>query len=241
MEPSLGAGRWSNLYANAHTRLMNKFIGLCSNVDYWPSVMYELGYRVKLVEQKISTKTDGVTPDVVVVSDKLLHSVVVDCKSGNNIDRDQDDRYKSIRAEHLFNWIDVREKARLTLSTCYVANDSNYGALRNHTDLPFVLFGRKFVEGRGDFGHDHLNQSLCKQSSLSSKFEPMLFYPFSACDDDPLILLHVMVGLLAWVRKSHPKSLSDLTKHETLTDLLKAVHPKYKYMGENTVTIFAIE
>lgn len=211
---------------------MNKFIGLCSNVNYWPSVMYELGYRVRLVEQKISTKTDGVTPDVVAVSNRLMHSVVVDCKSGNNIDHDQDNRYKNIKAEHLLNWIDIREKSRLTLSACYSVNDSNYDDLRGHTDLPFVVFGSEFVEGKGDFGHDDLNRSLCKQTSLSNMTEPVQFYPFSACDDDPLILLYIMTGILAWVRKSRPKSLSDLTTHEALTDLLKTAHPKYKYMGE---------
>lgn len=85
------------MYASAHTRLMNKFIDLCNNVDSWPTILYDLGYRIKLVVQKISMETDSVTPDIVVMSNTLSHSVVVDCKNGRSIDRDQDDRHKGIK------------------------------------------------------------------------------------------------------------------------------------------------
>lgn len=220
------------MYASDHTRLMNKFIGLCSNVSDWPSVLYELGYRIKLVEQKISTETDSVTPDIVVMSNRLSHSLVVDCKSGSNIDHGQDDRYKGIKPAHLFTWIDVRERPRFKFSTCYAVNDTNYGKLSTHTNFPFVVFGSEFVEGEGDFGHDDLNLRLCKRTSLLNKQEPRLFYPFSVSDDDHLVLQYTMTGILAWIGKKRLESFSELARDETLSNILMIIHPQHKYMGE---------
>lgn len=220
------------MYANAHTRLMNKFIGLCNNTDEWPPIMYKMGYRIQLVEQKITLDADSVTPDVIVMSNRLSHAVVVDCKSGTHIDSKQDRKYKSIMPKHLFNWLDIKEESRFKYSACYASNDSNYDKLSAHTELPFVVFGAMFIEGKGDFAHDNLNRVLHQQISIGDKHEPTLLYPFSLDDDEYLILRHVIRALIVWLGRNCPKSYSELIKRETLIDILKIMHPHYKHMGD---------
>lgn len=221
-----------SLYGNPHTRLMNKFIGLCSNTSDWPSVMYKMGYRIELIEQKISMETGSVTPDVVVMSNRLSHAVVVDCKSGNNIDHKQDYKYKSVTFKDLSAWVDIKERSRFKHTACYVVNDSNYDKLIAHTELPFVIFGEASFRGQGNFGHADLDRTLCRRTSLVRRREPTAFYPFSINDDEHLILRHVLYGLILWINKNQPQSYSDLTKNKTLIDLLKIIHPHYKRMSE---------
>ena len=65
-----------------HTRLVNKVIGLCKDTACWPSFLYDLGYNIQLVEQTISLRESAqkITPDMVAVSNKLVHAMVIDCK-----------------------------------------------------------------------------------------------------------------------------------------------------------------
>ena len=220
------------MYASEHTKLMNKFIGLCSSAGGWPSILYEQGYRICLIEQRISTESASVTPDVVVMSNKLSHAIVADCKGGGNVDSGQDSRYESIKPKHLFMWVHVREKERFGCTACYVTNDAIYDQLRTHTTLPFIVFDGGRVEGKGDFGADALNRALNRGASLAGMYEPTNFYPFSHDDNEELIVKHVITGLLAWLNKNRPKSLDSLVDDEVATAILKIVHPQYKHMGE---------
>ena len=211
---------------------MNKFIGLCNNTDKWPPIMYGMGYRIQLVEQKISMDGGIVTPDVVAMSNRLSHAVVVDCKSGTNIDSKQDRKYKCIMPRHLFGWLDIKERHRFKCTVCYATNDSNYDKLSAHTELPFVVFSTMFIEGKGNFGHPDLDRVLHQQTSIATKYEPTLLYPFSLDDNEYLILRHVIRGLMVWLVSNRPKSYCELTKDKTLLDILKIIHPHYKHMGE---------
>lgn len=210
---------------------MNKFIGLCSNARDWPPVMRKMGYRIQLIEQRISTESGSATPDIVAMSNKLSHAVVVDCKGGNSIGQDQDKGYRDIAPRHLLRWLDVKEPSRFKCSPCYAADNVDYGKLSPHTELPFIVFGSRSVEGKRDFGHADLNRGLCRRTSLANSREPTLFYPFSTNDDDDLILRYAVTGLLIWLNKNRPQSFADVTDDRTVADIVKIVHPQYKRMG----------
>ena len=111
----------------------------------------------------------------------------------------------------LFTWIGAREQPRFKFSACYAVNDTNCGKLSPQTDFPFVVFGSGFVESKDDFGHDDLNLSLCKRTSLLNR-ESRQYYPFSVSDDDHLGLQYAMTGLLAWLGEKRPMSFSELTE-----------------------------
>ena len=104
--------------------------------------------------------------------------------------------------------------------------------MSSHTELPFVVFGSRFVEGRGDFKHAELNRVLRRRTSLVNRREPTLLYPFSTYDADDLVLRYVVTGLLAWLNKNRPQSFAELTDGRAVADIVKIVHPHYKHMGE---------
>lgn len=142
-----------------HTKLINKFIGLCQKEGRrdqdrkpWPNPLHELGYRVNLVEQEISMGGGGtVHPDVLASSNRHLHVLVADCKSGRNIDADQDRRYASLTTADLADHVQLHDQNQLKHDVCYVDEAENHADLSAHTNLPFITFGREHIQKHGRF------------------------------------------------------------------------------------------
>ena len=184
-----------------HTRLVNRVIGLCKDAACRPGVLHDLGYAAQLIEQSISLRKSSqkITPDVVAVSNKLLHAIVIDCKGGTNIDLDQDRRYESLESRDLTYHVTVHDPNQLTHVACYADEVANHKSLEPHTRLPFITFGPEEVGGKRDFGRTEVNDKLRKGVSLKDMLEPTGYYPFSPDDEDSSVIPHVLTGLLAYL------------------------------------------
>lgn len=136
------------MYANNHTRLMNKFIGLCAGSAGWPSPLGGAGYEVVLIEEVTTDFARRVVPDMIACSRSLVHAIVVECKGGSSLDPAQDEKYREVKAADIAMVVSIN-KGRLTHTVSYVAHDDRYESLRRGTSLPFIVFGEDYVEGRG--------------------------------------------------------------------------------------------
>lgn len=210
-----------------HTRLVNSVIGLCQDTARWPGVLHDLGYAVQLIEQSISLRKSSqkITPDVVAVSNRLLHAMVIECKSGTNINSDQDRRYESLEPRDLAYHVTVHDPNRLTHVACYADGAANHKSLEPHTKLPFITFGPEEVAGKRDFGKKEVNDKLHKGVSLKGMLEPTGYYPFSPDDEDSAIIPHVLTGLLSYLvqrGRELPPTTADADMAEAI---LKSIHP----------------
>lgn len=217
------------MYANSHTRLLNKLIGLFADTVSWPRMLYDVGYRVQLIEQGISLNSRSIAPDVVGVSDAISHAIVADCKSGVNVEDDQDSRYNMLDAKSLLRWLTVSDGARFTHTICYVVNESNHGQLSKQTRRPFIVFGDDFVEGRGNFEHPALNNALAGRIQLGGMREPVSLYPFSLDDNAVLAQKFILAGVLSCMAKD-PKKRRDFVRGQDMEQVMKTIHPFFKYM-----------
>lgn len=215
-----------------HTRLINRFIGLCKNTVGWPNTLGELGYEVQLIEQEISLQdASRVHPDVIAVSNKKLHALVTDCKSGKNLEKDQLDRYTKLIPKDLHNWVTTYDNNHLTHTVCISNCENNSKIQRNFTKFPFLIFHSDKIIGDGDLGHKDLNRAFSSPISLIGMHEPLSYYPFSHEDHKNVIAPHVLRGLVSFlVKKGHkvrPKALSESTAEA----ILEIVHPFTSYMS----------
>lgn len=215
-----------------HTRLVNRVIGLCKDTACWPGVLHDLGYAVQLVEQTISLRKSSqkITPDVVAVSNRLVHAMVIDCKSGTNIDLDQDDRYESLEPRDLTYHVTVHDTNRLTHVACYADGVANHESLEPHTKLPFITFGPDEVGGKRDFGKKEVNGKLCNAVSLKGMLEPTGYYPFSPNDEDSAIIPHVLTGLLSYLVRRGREAPSTVVDAAMAEAILKSIHPFHEQM-----------
>ena len=187
-----------------HTRLINKFIGLCQKNAHggqgtkpWPNPLYELGYRVNLVEQEITMRGGGmVHPDVLASSNRHLHVLVAECKSGKNIDPGQDSRYASLATSDLSDFAQLHDPNQLKHDVCYVDEAENHASLAPYTKLPFITFGREYVQKHGKFKLDKLDTKLSQQIPIGGSEDPSSYYPFSPSDDDEFVVPYVLRALV---------------------------------------------
>ena len=126
-----------NLYANKHTRLMNKFIGLCSGTVDWPSPLGDIGYAVQLVEGTIVLDSARrVAPDLIACSQDQIHAIVAECKSGSSLDPVQEEKYREMTAANIANVVTVDNEDRLTHVVSYVTHADKYDQLSRNTSFP---------------------------------------------------------------------------------------------------------
>ena len=217
------------MHASPHTRLMNKFIGLCKNTIEWPNTLRHLGYEAQLIEQEVSLESAAkVNPDVIAVSKKLLHAIAAECKSGSHVDGGQYSRYKQLKAKDLYYaGADVHAPDQLTHVVCYVDDESNHASLVRHVDMPFITFGADYIRSTGDFNNQKTTQKLREPIPLTNANEPTVFYPFSPNDGDEFVMHHVLAGVSAYLTKK-PRQPIKVTDISTANEVLQLIHPYYK-------------
>ena len=217
------------MHASPHTRLMNKFIGLCKDTARWPNTLRQLGYEAQLIEQEVSLESAvKVTPEVIVVSKKLLHAIAAECKGGGYIDDDQYGRYKQLKAKDLYYaGVDVHAPNQLTHVVCYVDDESNHASFVEYVSMPFITFGTNSIRSTGDFNNQKTNQKLREPIPLTEANEPSVFYPFSPNDGDEFVMHHVLVGLFAYLTKK-PRQPVKVKEISTANAVLELIHPYHK-------------
>lgn len=203
------------------------------NTAHWPSTLYDLGYKVQLIEQTISLKksAEKIVPDVVAVSNKLVHVMVIDCKSGTNIDQDQDYRYDSLESHDLAYHITVHDSNQLTHIACYADGSDNHPSLKPHTTLPFLTFGPDVMEGQRNFGKKEVNEKLCKSIDLKEMLEPTGYYPFSPDDEESSILPHVLAGLLSYLIQRGRETPPMYADSIVAENIFKIIHPFHEQIS----------
>lgn len=192
----------------------------------WPTILFDLGYRVQLIEQTINLQSaQKINPDVIAVSNKYCHALVADCKSGNNIDTDQDSRYDELSPIDLKYYVTVHDHNKLTLTISYVDTNSNHSNLQSFTKHSFITFSDDAINGTGEFGYKELNDKLQSTTSLLGMREPTGYYPFSPEDEDYVIAPHVLRGLISYLVTKGRKSKPQIKNPQTSLEILKLIHP----------------
>lgn len=91
-----------------HTKLMNCIIGMCKPHKNWVTYLNELGYRPHFIEKTIKTiKGTEVQTDLIVTSNSLVHSLVVEVKGGITVSDYQIEKYSSLDRIELFNLVQL--------------------------------------------------------------------------------------------------------------------------------------
>ncbi len=125
----------------------------------------------------MQTENEQVKPDVVAVSNKQLHALVFDCKSGKNAEPDQITRYKKLTDDDLLRWVADKVYARKGFShdTCYVCLEEHKNALsRNIGDIPLLSVSREKLSKMGTFSKQALDVKFKTDIPITSHMvEPL--------------------------------------------------------------------
>lgn len=209
-------------------------MGLCKGQKNWVSTLRDLQYNVEIIEQSVRTTGDGshvVKPDVIKLSKKRNHAIVIDCKSGGS-DEDQLERYQTLTKEDVLRWVDPPSKDQFTFDVCIADFENNHEKIKNNTKFPVITFNKNSITKTNTFSESTLDKAFAKPIDTTGMMPPLDYYPFSEFDEDPVIiprLLRIMI-VLAMKRARGGHDLFDQEIFNT-DEILEKIHPLWKALS----------
>lgn len=147
----------------------------------WPAIFLMHGYKIHGIERSVHVKGRNVNPDIILINTRDRHALVIDCKSGANVDLRQDSMYSQMSTRNLHE-TGVPALVR-SHTPIYTINEEHVERIRDHTRHSLVVFGSRRVYGIGDFGNAGLTTELCRGCPLEKGSAPDIeIYPFSIRD-----------------------------------------------------------
>lgn len=215
---------------------MNDVIGLCLRTAGWPSILADLGYGVQVIELEIRTTTGTlVRPDLILVSNKHLHCLVVECKSGSNVDPNQKGHYSDLTTSDLLRWITPYTKAGVTHDVCYVGLKENAQLLSESLpEYPILIFGDDSISKDHTFPKTFLEKAFQNPIDLSGMAPPLNYYPFSELDEDVIIVprvLRMLVSLSLQTARGGESAVNETIY--TLDEIVQKTHPFWKALSKD--------
>lgn len=189
----------------------------------WPSTLLDHGYRVHAIERSVRVGGKYAVPDIILLNEEEGHMLVVDCKGGANIKREQDARYSRMRLE------DILEAARPPCGVrshtfAYAVNEEHAARIHAHTGFAIIAFGHHAVRVTGDLGHARLTQELRGGVSLGKAPAPLFYtYPFSINDSYGHVDSRVAPAVQSWFRGRPGARLA--ANRATAGEVLRTLHP----------------
>jgi hypothetical protein len=211
---------------------MNYVIGLCKGNKAWASVLRDLQYSVEYIEQSIRTSSNQlVKPDVIKVSKKRNHAIVIDCKSGTS-DADQLSRYNTLTKEDLLRWVDVPSKEQFTFDVCVVDFENNHKDIMSTTNFPIITFSKNTITKSNNFSETNLDSALSKPIDITEMMPPSDYYPFSEFDTDSVIIPRVL-RIMVTVALKKMRGGQDVFDQTIFTtdEILQMIHPLWKALS----------
>jgi len=84
--------------------MLNLWIGLCRGVPGLPKQLRDLGYKDRWIDWKFANQDlEEVSPDLILSSERINHTLLLEFKSGANTDPDQLRRYSRVTQNDIMN------------------------------------------------------------------------------------------------------------------------------------------
>lgn len=195
--------------------------------DY-PSALADLGYDVRLIEQKLTTGGGfQVKPDIIVASERYQHLICFDCKGGRSVEHDQIVRYGTLSPSDLARWVRLHNSPT-THNVCLAFRilDSQSHIVSDTMPYPLLILGDSTIEKIRDFSISDLNKAFGSPISLAGFHPPVSYYPFSELDDDVVLLPVVLRRIVELAYNQHrggPSVLDDATFD--IPHIVESIHP----------------
>lgn len=210
-----------------HTLLINYAIDLCSGNKKSYSQLDDLDYTVQIIEHEINTsKGFNVKPDIIKVSKKCNHVLLIECKSGT-INEDQISRYKTMTENDLNSSLQLNNM-QPKFDFCIVAVSNT---VSSNIDLPILVYSNNSIHKINCFKLSPLEQIFEHDIDLSQRIPSLSYYPFSVNDDNKIILTKVLQGMISYYLKKRLRNTS-LDSVFNDDDFLSTLHPFWKSFSD---------
>lgn len=192
----------------------------------YPRPLLSNGYEIHSIEGRVRVGGRNVTPDIIMTSVTHGHSLVVDCKSGANVDLAQDRRYGQMTIDDL--WGSGVPRSIRGHAPVYAINEGHVSRVREHTGHALIVFGSRSIYGIGDLGDAELTRELRAGMKIKKGDSPdTSVYPFSIRDSDHDVDMHVAAAIARYLDDHQGMASRSLATRAAATAVLRRAHPLY--------------
>ena len=165
----------ANQFSNFNLLMLNLWIGLCRGEAGLPTNMRKLGYKERWIELEFqNSRGEMVKPELIITSNKLNHTLLLEWKGGSNTDDDQLRRYAGICPNELVQQAAVTPAEASSHDTCIVGTKENASRLAMGINQKYSF---PLLAVHDDGVSLELNQF--NQSELNKTFSPKLTFDIS--------------------------------------------------------------
>ncbi len=216
---------------NFNLKIKNLFIGLCTGVAGLPTSLRDLAYKVHWIEFNFqNSKGKTVKPEIIITSDTLQNTVMLESKSGGNIEKEQYERYSDVNADDLRQRAFVKAKCVTCIDISYVvpeeAADKASGAF-DSLDIKCPLIEVKadcLKLKKNKFSRVELNSVFNTGISVNYEEIPCHFIPFDNETPSWIVAEKITPILLSF--------LFDNKSFFTVEEILEKIIPMWEQLSD---------
>ena len=198
--------------------MLNLWIGMCRGVAGLPKDLRKLGYQDKSIEYGFANQDlQKVVPDLVLASEQMSHTLLLEWKSGANTEADQLRRYSRVNQKDLQTRAFISPSAARSHDVTVVGRDEHVDRLRMGLDAGGYAFPLLLADGEGlalshnQFQIPQLANLFSPRLSINWDQVPSMFVPLDA--DSALWEVAEVVGpkMLQYMCERRPQvALNDI-------------------------------
>jgi hypothetical protein len=115
--------RMANQSSDFNLKMLNLWIGLCRGEAGLPLDIRHLGYKHKWIELRfLNSHGEDVKPELIIASDRIGHTVLLEWKAGANTEQDQLRRYSGVDQQDLVQKVALTPVEASSHDTCVLGS-----------------------------------------------------------------------------------------------------------------------
>lgn len=221
--------------SNFNLRMLNLWLGLCRAEAGLPSDIRELGYKDKWIEIKFSnSKGETVQPELILSSNLIGHTMLLEWKYGNNFDSDQIQRYSNINSDDLIGKALLSPAECQLHDICLVGRSEHFQRLQigvnsNQCNFPLLLVSDDGIELKlNSFCLQQINQVFQPKLVIQNAFIPTQLIPFDIESEDWEIAERIIPVIITYISKGIPSFSLDQLAADVMPVWDTILSPNYK-------------
>jgi hypothetical protein len=168
-------------------KVLNVWIGLCRGVPGLPPDLRLLGYEDAAIERSFQNQAGGtVVPEVIARSEPERHAILVESKSGSNLDEDQLQRYSEVSSQDLVERAFIPPAAAEACDTAIVADDQHVAQLLEALNgcghaMPLLAVTETGISLKANgFQRNPIGEAFTPELPISWADVPLMYVPIDA-------------------------------------------------------------
>jgi len=204
----------------SHLGLVNVALALRFRQPGWPDCLLSGGYLLHAVGVKIRLPDARIVhPDILASSPSRGIGLLIEVKSGPNLDHDQLGRMRSVSPTELREhaYIQVNDPDTFKIGVLYLCNTVHSDSIEKAVDGQATVLGfdgRKFQLAGCQLPDDELAKALTN-ASVASDHQPLGIVPFDDESTDSEVATHVVPAVVAALVRGEGQLSVDGILHET--------------------------